>query len=175
MKKWIIIIAIIIVLLAVGGYFAKKQLDKAMKYCYKYDISKSKINKVSAKEINIDFAIDFKNNSDIEAQINGYTFDVVINDLKVSKLSSKAKISIKPASFTTIIVPIKLDLSGLNGISLGPIIKYMVTDRSKVMITVKGVVSGGALGINIDDMPIEISMSLAEIMKPSTEPETECK
>ncbi len=175
MKKWIIIILIVASLLMIAGYFAKKQFDKAMKYCYNYNIKRSKVNKISQSLIDIDFAVDFKNNSDIDAQIDGYSFDVLLNDNKISEVKSSSKVNIKANAFTTIMIPIKIDLGGMNGISLPNILTYLATDRSKIIIKIKGSVSGGALGIKLTNMPVELSMSLKEIMTPSKEPSTECK
>ncbi len=177
MKKGIIIIVIIISLIVVAGYFAKKQFDKVMKYCYNYNIKQSKINKISSSIIDIDFALDFKNNSDLEAQIDGYNFDILLNDVKISHVSSSAPVKIKSKAFTTITIPIKVNVTSLLSKNLLNLetAKNLISDRSKIMIGIKGVVSAGALGLKVKDMPIEISMSLTEMMAPSTEPTVECK
>ncbi len=148
-----------------------------MKYCYNYNIKKSKVKDASAKNIDIDFAVDFKNNSDIEAQIDGYTFDVLLNNVRVSEVTSGNKEIIKASDFTTIIVPIKLNLSNLLSKKLinQDFVKNIIFDKSKIMVGIKGFVSGGALGVKLKDMEIEISYSLAELLKPSKEPTVECK
>ncbi len=177
MKKIIIIVVIIIALLAVGGYFTKKQFDQAMKYCYNYNIKKSKVNRATTTALDIDFALDFKNNSDIEAEIDEYNFDVLLNGVKISDVISKIPVKVKAKAFTTITIPIRVSISSLlskNILNLNTV-KNLVGDRSKIIITVKGLVSGGALGLKLSKMPLEISYSLADMMAPSTEPEVKCK
>lgn len=175
MKKWIIIALIIVALLGTIAYIGKKQVDKAMKYCYNYNIKKSKINKISSSGIDISAAIDFKNTSDITFNVDGYSLDILVNGSKISEVKSNAKSDIKANAFTTILVPIRLDLSGTKALSFTSLIKNIATDRSKIIFTIKGKVSGGAFGVKVRDFPLEISMTLAEMMEPSTEPETVCK
>ena len=177
MKKTIIIVAIVIAILLGAGYFAKKQMDKAMKYCYNYNIKKSKVGKVSATSLVIDFAIDFKNSSDITATLDGYKFEVIINNIKVGEVSSTKGFYLTANTITTIVVPINVNPSALLSKKLinADTIKNIISDKSKVNLTIKGSVTGGAIGLQIKDMPIEFSMSLAEIMAPTTEPKTECK
>ncbi len=177
MKKYIIIAVIVIALLVGMGFIAKKQFDKAMKYCYNYNIKKSKVGKVSATALVIDFAIDFKNNSDISATLDGYKFDVLINNIKVGDVSSNKDTPLAANSMTTVMVPINVNPSALLSKKLinADTVKNIISDKSKVIMTIKGVMSGGAVGLKIKDMPIEISMSLAEMLAPSTEPTVECK
>lgn len=175
--KYIVILLIIIVLLGTGIYFGYSQYKKAMKYCYNYNIKKSKVTKVSANDLSIDFAIDFKNNSDIEAQIDGYKFDIKINGVTVSQVSSNKQERIKANDFTTIIVPIKVNPKSLLDKKLinAETIKNIIMDKSKIVITTEGFVSGGALGVKVKDMPVSIPYTLAEMLAPSTEPVIQCK
>lgn len=177
MKKSIIIGIVVLVLLIGAGYFAKKQMDKAMKYCYVYNFKKSRVIKASATALDIDFAVDFKNNSDIEAQIDGYKFDVLINGIKVSEVKTNTVAKIAANAFTTIVVPIKVNPTSLLSKKLinQETIKNFISDKSKIKIGIKGSVSGGALGVKVKDMPIEVSYTLAEMMKPSGEATLECK
>jgi LEA14-like dessication related protein len=177
MKKGIIIAIVVIALLVGMGVFAKKQLDKAMSYCYNYNIKKSKVGKISATGIDINFAIDFKNNSDIEAQIDGYSFSILINGTEVSKVASTTKGKLKAKAFSTFIIPININPTALMSKKLinADTLKNIALDRTKVTITVKGVVSFSALGVSISGQPVEISYTLAELMAPSTEPATVCK
>jgi len=177
MKKWVIILIIVVALLGTLAYIGKKQVDKAMKYCYNYNIKKSKIKTVNSKTIDIEFALDFKNNSDIEAQVDGYRFDVLLNDVKISEVKSNSPVNIKPNAFTTIVVPINVSISSLlsNKLINSDTVKNLLIDRSKIMIKIIGEVSGGALGLKIKAMPLELSYSLAEMMAPSTEPAVKCQ
>jgi LEA14-like dessication related protein len=176
MKKiYIVVVAIIIIVLVVSGYIAKKQFSKIMNYCYKFNIKKSKINKISSSVIDMSLAVDFKNNSDIDFLIDGYNIDVLLNDNKVSTVSSKDSLTLKSKSFTTMVIPVNIDLGGMNAIPLASVIGYIITDKSKVNITVKGNISGGALGVKVKDFPIELTLNLAELMKPTSEPQQVCK
>lgn len=175
MKKYIII-SVIVILLATVAYFGYKQYTKAMNYCYNYNIKKSKVNSITSSMIDIDFAVDFKNNSDLEIKLQGYNFDILLNGVKVSQVSSTEPTSLKSNTFTTIIVPIKISITSLlskNLINLQTA-KDLISDRSKIIITIKGMVSGGLLGLSVKNMPLEIPYSLAEMMAPTTTPTTKC-
>jgi LEA14-like dessication related protein len=176
MKKGIII-SLIIIAIITAIWFAKKQYDKAMKYCFVYNIKRSRVKVANAKQISIDLAIDYKNTADITFEVDGYDLDILLNGKKVANVKSTQKVSIKANDFTTLIVPINVSLSELLKQNLidKDFIKNILLDKSKIVITTTGKVSGGALGIKAKDFPISIPITLAELMQPSTEPEQVCK
>lgn len=177
MKKTVIIVLIIVILFLGVGYLAKKQLNKAKKFCYNYNIQKSKVNTMSASELSLDFAIDFKNTSDIAVNIDGYKIDVLLNGKKISEVVSTTKTTIEATKFTTIIVPIRVlvkDLLSKNIID-GDVVRNILIDKSKVIIGIQGTISAGALGVSVKDLPIELSYSLKDMLEPSDKVKTECK
>jgi len=175
MKRYIII-AIVVIVLA-GAYFGYIQYIKAMNYCYNINAKKTKVNNIGIKSISIDFAIDFKNNSDLEANIDGYQFDILLNGIKVSGATSNTQVIMKPNSLTTIIIPININPESLLSKQLVNLktLSDIVSNRSNVIIAVNGSVSGGVLGIKVKQLPIQLSYSLAELLTPNTTPKIKCQ
>jgi hypothetical protein len=162
--------------IAFGLYkFYKYQLSLAMQYCYK--ISRYNFNALNQDGINMDLFINIENKSDFSVTIIGYNLDILVNNNKVGTVISKTQYTLANKSITEIGLNILFNpLTSFNLTDVISLLGYALTDKSKFIIEVKGSLSGKMNFIQIKDFPIDIKMSLADILAPEdpNKPKTVC-
>ena len=94
------IIAIVILLIVAVLIYLYVQYTKALKYCWKINAGKTKIFSMGIKMVKMDLALDFKNASDLDLSVYGYTFDISLNGIKVATVKNTNKQLIKANSFS---------------------------------------------------------------------------
>ena len=145
--------------------FYKNQLDLAMSYCYK--ISGAKFNTITKKQVNLDVTVKLLNNSSFEADITGYNLDVVLNGKLVATIASNKTLTIKANGVSELGLNVDFDPSKVfNPSDLLNLIAWAITDKENIVIRTKGTFSAKLNFIKVSDYPVDISMTLAEIMAP---------
>lgn len=170
---WIIVVAVI----AVIAYVAKEAMA-LYNYCWAIAAEKTKVISVGVSKVKAEVFIRFKNRSGTNVNILGYKFDVFLNGIKISEVSSKQKQILKGGGMSDLSIMIEANPKEVfksDKKKLAEIVKYLALDKSKVMFTVSGSVSVGALGITASNIAVDFSMSLKDMMAPSTEPTEPCK
>jgi LEA14-like dessication related protein len=155
--------------------FYKYQVSLAMEYCYK--ISNYKINALDQNGINMDLFIKIENKSDFVITIVGYDLDILINGKDVGHIVSSSQYTLLNKSITEISVNVLFNpLASFNLMDVVSLLSYAATDKSKFIVEVKGTISGKMNFIQIKNFPIDIKMSLAEILAPEdpNKPKTVC-
>ena len=143
----------------------KYQIGQALNYCYKiksYEIVKFDLNKIL---MNIKLLI--RNRSDFDMDLYGYDIKVFINGINIAILKNNIAQKVNNNSLSLITLTVDAIPKNLfkNIQQLTELILYTATDRKKVIIKVEGTVSAGSSFIKVRDLPIDISMSLDDILK----------
>jgi len=161
---------------AYGLYkFYKYQVSLAMQYCYK--ISNYKFNTLNQDGINMDLFVKIENKSDFVFTIVGYSLDILINNNKVGTVISKQQYTLANKSITEIGLNVLFNpIASLNLTEAITLVSYALTAQSKFIVEIKGTFTGKMNFIQIKDFPLDIKMSLADIMAPEdpNKPKTIC-
>lgn len=155
--------------------FYKYQVSLAMEYCYK--ITNYKFNALDQNGINMDLFLKIENKSDFIITILGYDLDILVNGKNVGHVVSKTQYTLLNKSITEIGINVLFNpLSSFSLVDVIALLTYAVTDKSKFIIEVKGTISGKMNFIQIKNFPIDIKMSLADILAPEdpNKPKTVC-
>lgn len=159
-------------ILATGGLIFgfykhfQRQATLAMDFCY--TIKGFKIIEISKKRIALQIDLWFKNKSKLDLKIMGYDFDIFINNQKVTKVVSNEKQTLAGESFSVLSFTIDFDPNTKwDSKELLTILAYAISDKSKVVIRTTGYVSAGINFVKIENLPITIDYTLAELLKPS--------
>lgn len=156
---------------------AKRQMALLMDYCYKIKPKSFKLIGLSKAGIKFSLSVLLKNQSDVSATINGYSFDVYVNDIPLTKVSSEKESSFNAQSVNEIPLNVAVDFTKNKKLRLDQVLQiasYYITDKSKINIKITGGVSVKHSIISIRKMPISFNYSLQELLEPSTSQST-CK
>lgn len=169
MKKVIITLSI---LAGIGGLgfalyaFYKRQITLAMSYCYKFS-NISFIN-TSKDRFTIDLTLKIKNQSDIRLNLPNYMFEVYINNKFITTVASAVPTDLLANAVSLLTVRIDFNPSKVFNFSdVLSLIASALTDKSKFVIRLKGKISANISFIKIKDMPIDMQMTLADILAPA--------
>ena len=168
MNKKVLIIVGVIAGFGLLGYglfqWYRTQIDKVMQYCYK--IKRYKIIQFDMNKILMTIDVLIRNKSAFDMDINGYDMSVYINDVKIAVLKDTLTQKVNNNSLS--LITLNVDVIAKNLFTdlkkLGQLIVWSAMDKSKVIIKVQGNVSASSSFIKIKDLPINISMSLQEIL-----------
>lgn len=168
-KKAIIIGTMLIGIAGIGYAFysyIKKQIQQAMSFCYKF----SAINflKLDKSEFIILLTIKIRNQSDIRLNLDSYSFDVFINGKYVTNIVSPSSIDLLANAVSEFPVKIIFNPSKLfNLADVVSLISTALTDKKNFLIKLKGNISASVSFIRVKNLPIDMQMSLEEILAPA--------
>jgi LEA14-like dessication related protein len=147
--------------------FYKKQIAAALNYCYK--ISKVKINNVAKNDIDLDVTVKIRNNSEFILNVTKYSMNVAINGAIVANIASNTPQIIQNKGVSEIVMKVKFDPAKFFKDSdiLGIVIAA-TTNRKAFIISVNGSLSAKMNFLSLTNIPIDISMTLDEILKPAS-------
>lgn len=143
--------------------FYKRQMTLAMSYCFK--IATLKFLKLDKNQTIIDVNIKVRNQSDLRIDITNYNFDVYINDKKVTHISNPTSVDLLANAVS--IIPLRIEFSPSKFFDLGNVISLLssaITDYKNFKIRISGSLGAKLNFINIKDLPIDMTMNLAEIL-----------
>lgn len=150
-----------VILLAAYAYRQYNLLINASK-----KIVKATIHKFTFSEIDITVYIELFNKGDFSVDVTGQDYNVYVNDKFVSNITSADAVHIKGNGTT--ILPLRITFNPQQILSAAILnIGSIMNDKSKVIISVKGKLSASAGLIKLNNLPLDFSMSLAEIMQSS--------
>ena len=163
--KWVLGLSIIGVVVG----FAYKVMTEAKKLAdFCYDFGGYKLTGLSLKEITMDIIVRIKNKSNVNVVLTGYNFKVFVNGVFVSRIINNTSQPIsagskEPVAFTVMFDP-KEALKGV--LTLDNILTASV-DKNKIIIKISGYFGVNIGGVRLDNFPLEMQSSLAEILSPS--------
>lgn len=163
-------------IIGVVGGFAYRVLSEAKKllqYCY--DFGGASIRKISLDNIDLDIILNIKNNSKIDMAVTGYDLQLYVNDKYVSTIKSYKNQIFSAGKKEPLRLRLLFNPKEVlkNVINFNNILSFAI-DKSKIIIKVSGYFSVNAGGVQVDNYPISISSTLAEILAPSPET-TKCE
>ncbi len=176
MKKNIIAIVVLIILVVLIYLYV--QYTKALKYCWKINAGLTKIFSMGIKLVKMDLALDFKNTSDLDLSVYGYTFNVLLNGIKVATVKNTTKQLIKANSFSVFNLIVEFSPEQAfkdNKAKIIELTSAFIVNKKNILFTISGEVTAGILGMKVEKVPVSITLSLAELLAPSTEQEQKCK
>ena len=145
--------------------YYKHQLDLAMQYCYK--ITNFKPLKVSKDLISFELYMKLENKSSFAVSLQGYAFDIYLNDKKISHVESKANQILKNNGVSEMHFTVNFDPKSVWDLSyIIQLMTYFITDKSKIKIRCVGKLDAKADFIPIRAFPLDITMTVADILAP---------
>ena len=164
----------IFIILAVGVAiaFIVIQAKKLMNYCFTLATQKTKVYEASVNSISIDYFIRFKNQSNIDIEVDSYNFNIDLNGIKIANVKSESKQVVKSGQFTDFRMSINASPKEIFKSDKTKLIKlgqYFLSDKSKIVFNTVGTVTAGALGVKAKDVPVSVPYTLKEMLEPSTE------
>lgn len=159
-----------LITLSGGVYlFAKRNMDLALKYCYKI-VSASNFS-ISKDRLKVILGVKVLNQSEIAANLLSYDFDIYLNNIRLGRVASdiKQRIEAKDSS----VLSIAVDISSVGKITMSDVITIGLNyanknNWNKIIIQIKGKLKASVkmLGVEIPlPVSLDIKMSLKEIME----------
>ena len=108
----------------------------------------------------------------------GYTFDISLNGIKVATVKNTNKQLIKANSFSVFNLIVEFSPEQAfkdNKSKLIELSSAFIANKKNILFTISGDVTAGILGMKVEKVPVSMTLSLAEILAPSTEQEQKCK
>ena len=153
-------------LMGVGLYmFYKRQLNLAMQYCYK--ITNFTPIKVSKDMMSFELYMNIENKSSFAMVLEGYAFDIYLNDKKVTHVVNKTNTPIKNNGVSSLHFTVNFDPKAFWDLTyILQLLSYFITDKSKIKIRIVGTMSAKADFIKVHAFPLDITMTVADILAP---------
>ena len=144
--------------LAVVGVKLYKQFSLLADTCVKFTGYKL----VSLTRDKVQFTLNFalKNLSDIALTVNGYSFDVFINNIEVSTVSSANVVQLPANGEATLSATIAFNPSNLNS----TLFSSILLNFNQSVIRLKGTVAVKAVGISANKLPVDMSSKFTEML-----------
>jgi LEA14-like dessication related protein len=153
---------LILGLLLLGGYFAR-QFTILKNSCYA--VVGVVLHELGLKKVRMTVLTKIQNKSDITINITQQKYDIYVNKLLAANFQTNKPIQL--LANTETILPIEIEFNPTDLLQKGvKDIQNLLVDKSKLIITTKGVLTVGAGIVNIKNLPVETSMTLAEMMAP---------
>lgn len=151
--------------LTVAGYvYYKTQIKKLSNI--KVNPSKYRFRKLSFNDALLDIDLDILNESNFDITVKSYDIDAYVNESMVAKLKNNVNQIVKASGNSLITVSIAFNPKlVLKGILTADIIKGVLFDKSKILITLNGHVSVSGSGVlTVDNIPVNYSKPLSAMV-----------
>lgn len=164
-----LIVAIVFIGIGLVGYgmysFVTKEIEKATHYCYK--IKRYKFRQLTKDNIGLDVDVLIRNRSAFDVDVYGYNFNVYVNNRKVANVVNKTKQTINNNALSQLTLSVDFKPKDLfpSLAEAALLVSYAMFNKEKFIIKVEGTVSAGSSGVQLKDLPLSITMNLAEITK----------
>jgi LEA14-like dessication related protein len=145
--------------------YLKKQYNKI--YNAVWTFAGAKIQTISLQKIKFTVFFRIKNEGDLSIIVSEQDYNVLVNDIFVSKVINKTDFII--ASNATSKIPFDVDFKPIDAIKAGlGNLEQFLTDKSKIRITLKGKLTLKAGILKLRALPFEMTYTLKEIMEDNT-------
>lgn len=161
-EKWTI--GGILAVWAVYGIYLYRQGKRL--YDAIYTVSGAVIQELSLNSVSLTLLLKLENKGDLSVEIIDQTYDIYVNNIKVSSINNKNKVKIH--SNTCSVIPLQVKFNPKDVFKAGiDNLAFLVGDRSKINIQIKGKFSFEAGAIRMRDFKIDENMTLAQIIEKS--------
>lgn len=156
-----------------GGFFIGASVIAMKKICYK--VSGFNIISINKNNIKFELLIKVKNPSKINIQIEGYDFNVGINNVQVAKILNSTSKTLKPQQVSEVAIPINIDTDAVFGAvkSKEIIFSFLTRNLDKISLTLNGKFIGEMAKIPIKKA-VSINYTLQQILDESKKPSMPC-
>jgi len=168
MKPKYILISALLLAATYGGYLLFNQITLLKKTCVK--MVNHRLTGLLSKNAQLSITLRITNKSDIDLLATGEIFDIYINNNFVAKLNQSNKHVIARNSSTDITLTANFDPSNLVKQGFAAIAQ----DFNQVRIRIKGKFNIKTSIISVNNLSIDTSMTLAEILAPSNQQTSSC-
>lgn len=128
----------------------------------------AKVHSMTLTKVNVTVFVEIENKGDLSVDITGQDYNVYVNDTYVSNIKAKEEIHINSNGKSVLPLNIEFNPSQVLLTSLTNLTSIM-SDKSKVMVSVRGGLSLKSGALNVKNYSFELNMSLAEIIKAANE------
>ena len=142
------------------GYFVR-QFSLLTNSCYA--VTGVVLHQLGIKRVKLTLLLKLQNKSDITIKITRQEYDIFFNDLQVAHFATTDEISIISNAIATL--PILVDFSPIDLLQKGVNnIEMIISDKNNIRITTKGKITAHAGLAKVTDMPINVTMSLKDLL-----------
>lgn len=160
----------IIALVSGIAWYVKSNVVMAMSFCYRITGFRFiSLPTLSSKTIKFELDVKLKNWSEFKATVTSYDFDVSINGIHLVNVKNETNTVIEKLDVSILKVPVIIDMAKFTGVKFAQVIDLFLkfnNDKSQIVLTTKGVLSGKVGLIKVNDFPLEIAMTYPEMMAP---------
>lgn len=146
------------------AWYLYKQYKLLMDYSWSIVKGSVKIAGFNSGNLNVKLKVSITNKSNIGAEIQGYNLDILINGVKISNIHSSMKQTLFPNSDSIISLDITVPTKNFNLKDLLNWGAWYLTNQNKILIQTKGYASISQGFLSVNRLPIDINMTLAELM-----------
>lgn len=152
-----------LVLIAISSYVAK-QARLLKDACY--TIVGAVIHNISYNNFSFSLLMHISNKSDINFSVSNQRYNIYINSMLVAKIEKPKIINVNAKGKTTVSIDVKFnpqDLLSKGMESIG----YLIQDKTKIIIEVKGYLSLKAGVVTVKDYEVDERLTLADLLSGS--------
>jgi len=173
MTRGNVLITIAIVVFLLVSIWLYKQGKALMNYCYNINFHQSRFG-IKGNVLTMKTVLEFGNQSNTDVHVNGYEFNLFINNKHISTIKDKGKQILKARSLSPFVIETNVDFRNLQKISVLQLASLM-TPSDKDVIKCEGWVGVGLFGISIKKIPISVTFTTKELLSGSSESTPKCK
>lgn len=166
MKPKYILISALLLAATYGGYLLFNQITLLQKTCVK--MVNHRLTGLLSKNAQLSITLRITNKSDIDLLATGEVFDIYINNNFVAKLNQSDRHVLARNASTDITLTANFDASNL----LKQGFAAIAQDFNRVNIRIKGKLNIKTSIISVNNLKVDTSMTLAQIIAPSNQQST---
>lgn len=150
-------------LIALMAYFSK-QARLLADACY--TVSGAIIHEIGLQRVFFTIMMNITNKSDIDFTVTNQRYNIYVNKMLVAKIEKSNSVTVVAKDNTTVSIDIKFNPQDLLKQGMQNL-AYLINDKEKIVIEVKGYLSLRAGVINVKDYQVDERLTLAELLAPS--------
>lgn len=166
MKVKYIVVSALLLAATYGGYLLYNQITLLQKTCVK--MVNHRLTGLLSKNAQLSITLRITNKSDIDLLATGEVFDIYINNNFIAKLNQSDRHVLVRNASTDITLTANFDPSNLVKQGFAAIAQ----DFNRVRIQIKGKLNIKTSIISVNNLSVNTSMTLAEILAPSNQQST---
>ncbi len=162
-QRALFLTAVIGATIGVIGYL-KKEFERLEGACYA--IAGGVIHTFGLNNVKITLFFKIVNKSDISVEISNAIFNIYVNKMFVSTVKKSNKQLLKGGGETILMVDVEFNPQDLLKVGINNI-SPLLTDKDKLVITIKGSFDAVAGLVKLKSFPFEQSITLKELLTPA--------
>lgn len=169
------LIGVGLVIIAGVSYYLISQYKKLTEFCVKFLKSQTKINNLGLNKTDITLLFQLLNKSSINAIVDGYQFEIYVNDTRVSTAYSQKPITVNANGYS--VIEVNVIFNPLQVLQIGIAnIGDLISRKENIVIRIEGKLLGVKSVIKVNEIPLSYLTNLKELTSDDTkDDETDCK